>query len=93
MDTVTLQIPMTKSLRDNAVKAAKKQGFSSLQEAARVIFTKMVDGKFTFTVSEPTVYLSPKAEARYRKIEADFKSGKNITTANSLEEFFSQLET
>ncbi len=93
MDTVTLQIPMTKSLRDNAIKAAKKQGFSSLQEAARVIFTKMVDGKFTFTVSEPTVHLSSRAEARYRKMEADFKTGKNIHHAKDLDDFFRQLDS
>lgn len=37
------------------------------------------------------IKLSPAAKRRYKKMDEDFKNGKNIYVANSTEEFFKQL--
>jgi len=92
MDTVTLQVPINKSIRDRAAIVAEEEGFSSLQEVVRVLVNKFAKRHLVLNAREPDVKLSAKNEKRYLKMLADFKAGRNIKTAHSLEKFFAQLE-
>lgn len=76
MNTVTLQVPINKNLRDRATTVAEKMGFSSLQEAVRVFLNKMAKGQLDIQFEEPTVQLSPKAIKRYDKMMDEVESGK-----------------
>lgn len=76
MNRTILQVPMQKSLRDLATKAATNQGFSSLQEAIRIFLTSMAQGKHKITFHPEPTQLSSKAIRRYDKIMDDIKSGK-----------------
>jgi antitoxin component of RelBE/YafQ-DinJ toxin-antitoxin module len=93
MDTTTLQVPLTKELKYSATSVAKKYGFSSLQEIVRVLLTKLSREELTVSVEQfPAVKLSAKNEKRYAKMEEDFKAGRNVYTANSVEEFLNELK-
>lgn len=93
MDTTTLQVPLTKTLKSNATQVAKEYGFSSLQEIVRVILSKLAKKEFMITFGEqfPTVALSAKNEARYAKMTEDFEKGRNVYTANSVDDLMTQL--
>ncbi len=92
MNTITLQVPMNKDLRDKAARAAQEQGFSSLQEVVRVLVNKFARGRLAVTVEEPVTQLSAKAAKRYDKMIADMESGKVKTSvAHSADELFKQL--
>lgn len=91
MDTVTLQIPMSKSLKLRALEVADSLGFSSLQEIVRVLLTKFADHQLVVKIEEPPVTLSEKASRRYLKMMEDFKTGKNVKTVNSVEELMADL--
>ena len=90
MQNVTLQIPMKQNLKTEAEKAAKAQGFSSLQELVRVMLSRFAQNKIEVTFEE-VVKLSLEAEKRYLKATKDFKSGKNVYTASSIKDLISQL--
>ena len=90
MDKVTLQIPVSKTLRVKAEGAALDYGFSSLQEIIRVFMTKLAKGAIEVSFQE-MVELSPKAEARYEEMGEDFSVGKNIHFAKSVGELKTQL--
>lgn len=93
MQRTVLQIPLPKELKIGAEKAALDAGFSSLQEILRVIMRKLADRKLEVNIEEENVvHLSARAEKRYLKATEDFKKGRNIYTAKSLDEFFKQLE-
>ena len=93
MNRTVLQIPMTKELKISAEQAAYDFGFSSLQELLRVFMKKLSSKSINLNFNdEPVIKLSAKNEKRYIKMTEDFKSGKNTHTANSLEEFFKQLD-
>lgn len=91
----TLQIPMDHTLKELATKSAKTQGFSSLQEAVRVILKKFAAGTLTVRISEETEYiiLSQAAKRRYQQIDKDIKNGVHVTTTKNLEELFKLLES
>lgn len=92
MSTTNLQIPIDKTLKENATAVAKEYGFSSLQEITRVLLTKLSKRELNFEIKEEKVVrLSPEAEARYTKMEEDFKKGKNFYTANSVDELMEDL--
>lgn len=92
MNATILQVPISKSLRDEAVIAAREQGFSSLQEIVRVMLAKLASKQLAISITEePVVRLSKRAEKRYAKMDKDFKEGKNVFTANSVEELMQQL--
>jgi antitoxin component of RelBE/YafQ-DinJ toxin-antitoxin module len=92
MNTVTLQVPMSKTLRQQAQIVADEYGFSSIQEVIRLFLNRFSQKSISLNFSEPSVVLSDKAEKRYLKMEEDFKAGRNFKTANSLNDFFAQLE-
>lgn len=91
MQRTVLQIPLPKELKISAEKAAQDAGFSSLQEVLRVFMKKFASKKIDLTFEENIVYLSPKAEKRYAKIDEDIKKGKNVYEATDVDDFLRQL--
>ncbi len=79
MDSTILQIPVTKQLRSDALKAAERQGFSSLQEVVRVFLNQFANQNINVTFSFPPVALSSTNEKRYEKMVADVASKKTKT--------------
>ena len=93
MDTVTLQVPMSRKLRDSAAAVAGDYGFSSLQELARFLFTKVAKRSLSITIQEPIVKLSRKNEKRYLQIEQDFRANRNVHQAKGIDDFLHQLNS
>lgn len=93
MNTTIIQVPVTKSLRDQAALAASDFGFSSIQESIRVFLKQLASKKLTISFAPKAVQLSPKAAARYDKMVEDIESGKvKAFTTNNLDELFKYLE-
>lgn len=90
MDKITLQIPVSRSLRLKAEKTALDQGFSSLQEIIRVFMVKLASQTIDVFFQE-TIPLSPQAEKRYMKMDRDFTLEKNIYSAKNVDELMKQL--
>lgn len=79
--TVKLQIPLDKALRDKVEKHARNQGFSSVQDFTRVMYSAVVQDNLRFSLrNDQLERLSPAAEARYtrqlKEYEQDKKTGK-----------------
>lgn len=94
--TVKLQIPLAKSLRDKVEKHARAQGFSSIQDFTRVMYSTVVREKQYFSLNgEHEDRLSPEAETRYAKQlaehEMDRKAGK-VKSFDSVEDFLADLK-
>ncbi len=90
----TLQVPMDATLKTRAAKAAKAMGFSSLQETVRLFLHKLAAGAMHLELTTLNVdeYVSPKALARYDKMERDIKSGKEpVCGATSVKDLMDQL--
>lgn len=100
MSTTTLQIPVSKDLKSSATEVAKESGFSSLQDAIRVLLTKFVNKEVSIHISDhvwvtdqPSVKLSAKNEKRYIKMIDDIKSGKVKTkTFTDVDSFMKDLK-
>ena len=92
MNRVILQVPMQKELRDQATIAAKNNGFSSLQEAIRVLLAKLSKKEITIRVEEKEEQLSPRQIKKYNKIIEQIKQGKNVTHTKNLDELFAYLD-
>lgn len=91
MNTVTLQVPMSRTLRQQAQVVADEYGFSSIQEVIRLFLNRFSQKSIALNFGEPSVTLSDKAEKRYLKMEKDFRAGKNIYRATSVDDFMKQL--
>lgn len=92
MDTTILQVPISKSLRTEAVSVAKDSGFSSLQEVVRLMLTKFARKEIGVTFERfPEVVLSAKNDRRYAKMANDFEKGKDIKTFNSVDDLMKDL--
>ena len=76
MNRTVLQIPMDRSLRKQAERAAEEQGFSTLQDFTRLVYHKLVEKRLEVQIGEPYRKLSPRAAKRYEKMDRDIKSGK-----------------
>lgn len=76
MNSTILQVPINKNIRDQALTAAEKMGFSSLQEVVRLFLNRVATGEIDVTF-EPVVKLSDKNDKRYSKIIDKINSGKN----------------
>lgn len=85
-----LQIPMSTELRELATEAALLEGFSSLQEAVRVVLKKLAKREMRIAITE-SVELSERAQKRYAKMDRDFETGKNVYTYNGVEEMLESL--
>ena len=81
MQRVILQVPMSRDLKESAQNASSDLGFSSLQEAIRVLLTKLSKKELSLKVEEveEITHLSPAAERKFKKAVADIKAGRNIT--------------
>ena len=86
-----LQVPMSRELRGRAEKAARVEGFSSLQEVVRLLLTKLSRGQLEVRVEEPAVQLSARAEKRYARMMKDYEQGKNIYAATDVDDLMAQL--
>lgn len=93
MNTVTLQVPVNKSIRDAAALAAEEYGFSSLQEVVRVLLNKLAKRQLSVGIEQfPAVKLSARNEKRYIKMEQDFRAGRNIYHAKNVDDLLRQLD-
>lgn len=92
---VILQVPMSKSLKEQAEAVSADYGFSSLQEIIRVILYKLAQKKLTISIEEveEITHLSPTAEKRYKKAVEDIKKGRNIYKPENTDEFFRLLRS
>lgn len=96
MNRVIVQVPMSKKLKEEASRAAAFHGLSSLQEAIRVLLTKLSHNEITLQVAhtdEPP--LSAKAHRRYAKMIKDIEAGRNIVHIDpySPQEFLEKLRS
>ena len=92
METTILQVPIKKTLRERATKAATRAGFSSLQEMVRVILAQLSETKLKLTFEHPPVKLSPKAARRYDRMSREIESGKvKPFVARSVKELMDHL--
>lgn len=91
----TLQVPMSKNLKESATLVAHESGFSSLQEAVRLILVKLAKRQIGFNIVEqfPVVSLSKKNERRYAKMENDFKSGRGVASFPSVAQLMEDLRS
>lgn len=90
----TLQVPLDNALKSKATKAAKTMGFSSLQETVRLFLNKLASGtmRVELTSFDADEYMSPKAIARYDKMERDIDSGKKpVYGAKNAKDLLDQL--
>jgi antitoxin component of RelBE/YafQ-DinJ toxin-antitoxin module len=90
MVKTTLQVPVSKELKDKATKVASSEGFSSLQEPIRVFLSQYAKGNLKIGF-EPVVHLSNQAEKRYLKQTLDFEKSRNIKSAKNASELITQL--
>lgn len=92
MDTVTLQIPIDKKIRDAAADVASDYGFSSLQELTRLLLNKVAKKHLVINVEDTVVQLSRKNAKRYDKMVKEIETGKvKPIIAHNLKEHFKQL--
>jgi len=91
MDTTTLQVPLTKSLKSSATAVVKEYGFSSLQEVVRVFLTKLARRELAVNINSIPIQLSKRAERRYSTMDEDFRKEKNICSASEIGDLMTQL--
>ena len=93
MQRVIVQVPMPKELKEKAEMVSVDLGFSSIQEAIRVLLTKLSKKEFSLKVEEveEITNLSPQAEKKFKKAIKDIKAGKNIYKPSNKKEFFELL--
>lgn len=95
MQRVIVQVPMAKELKDKAELVSSDLGFSSIQEAIRVLLTKLSKREFSLKIeeTEEISYLSPAAEKKFKKAVEDIKAGRNIYKPKNKKEFFEILRS
>ncbi len=94
MNRTVLQIPIAPLLRRQAEAASLDLGFSSLQDVVRLLLHKLARREIAVAVQEEEVVkLSKKAQARYEKMNQDFRTGKNVYMANNMDDLLRQLHS
>jgi antitoxin component of RelBE/YafQ-DinJ toxin-antitoxin module len=93
MSRTVVQIPVTTDLRDRAYQMAISQGFSSLQEAMRLVMHQIALGNLKLKMHfEPTsLRLSEKAVRRYEEMDQDLSSDKNFKSAENINDLLGKL--
>ena len=92
MNTTILQVPIDKTLRNQAAIAASSLGFSSLQEAVRVFLAQLPTQTVKLSFEPKPIQLSAKAIKRYNKIGDEIDSGKaRLKRFDSVDEMFKYL--
>ena len=86
---------MSRELKINAQSASSEMGFSSLQEAIRVLLTKLSKNELAMTIEpvEEIHHLSPAAEAKFKRAVSDIKAGKNVTKTKNVDELLTLLRS
>lgn len=93
MNRTVLQIPISTDLRGKAELEAKKQGFSSLQEAVRIFLSKLARQRIEISFEEP-IQLSAKAARRYDNMTEGIESGKlKLYEAKNVDDLMKQLSS
>lgn len=82
---------MDKQLKVSAERVAKDYGFSSLQEAIRVLTTKFSKNQLKLSVYEED--FDPEVVARYEKMTQDIKQGKNVVKTKDVDDFLVKLRS
>lgn len=94
MATTTLQIPIDKSVRDNATRVAHQRGFSSVQEVVRVFLSQFADRCVDVSFTPPTIQLSEKNDKRYAKMIEDYENGKlQVKSFTDVDELMKELNS
>ena len=94
MNRTVLQIPIAPLLRQQAEAASLDLGFSSLQDAVRLLLHKLARRELAVAVhEEKPVSLSKKAAARYDRMYQDFKNNRNVYRAKDADDLLMQLRT
>lgn len=92
MNRVVLQVPIPKTLRDAAQAAVPDYGFSSLQDMIRLFLHKVAGRTLDIKMGEvENIKLTPAAKRRFKKMEEDFKTGRNIFHAKDVDDLMKQL--
>lgn len=92
MDTTILQIPVTKSFRDQVSDVVIDMGFSSLQDYLRLIMKKTLTKEIDVTVGPKPIILSAKNAKRYDKMLDDVLSGKEkVKKFDNVDDLFDDL--
>ncbi|MBI4067670.1 hypothetical protein HY407_04760 [Candidatus Gottesmanbacteria bacterium] len=76
MNTTIIQVPISKSLRNEALREARASGFSSIQDAIRMFLQKLAKREIGVIFEPKPIKLSPKNDRRYAKMINDVLSGK-----------------
>lgn len=76
MNTTILQIPVTKSFRDQVSSVVTDMGFSSLQDYLRLVMRKTLNKEIDITVGPKPIVLSARNAKRYDKMVEEVLSGK-----------------
>lgn len=92
MQRVVVQVPMSKELKDEAETVSSDLGFSSIQEAIRVLLTKLSRREFSLKVveneEEPSQYLL----SAMRKAKKNRKAGKSSPIFTNIADELKWLE-
>lgn len=85
---------MQRELKTSAEAVAHDYGFSSVQDAIRMFLRKLAKREVSVGIyEEEAVTLSKRGQARYRKMEQDFRTGKNISYAKDADDMIKQLHS
>ncbi|EKE05719.1 MAG: hypothetical protein ACD_19C00182G0047 [uncultured bacterium] len=76
MNSTILQIPITKSFRDQVSGVVIEMGFSSLQDYLRLIMKKTLSKEIDVTVGPKPIILSARNAKRYDKMVDDVLKGR-----------------
>lgn len=76
MERIIVQVPMTRELKDKAEKTSADLGFSSLQEAIRVLLTKLSKREFSLKVEEAKEQPSQYLLSAMKQAKKNRKAGK-----------------
>lgn len=93
MNTIKLQVPIDKNIREGLEKRAKELGFDSAQAYIRVWAKAEIEGRKLDFDSEAVV-LSPDANKRYEQMSNeldDEKHSGNVETFENVEDFMKEL--
>lgn len=93
MQRIIVQVPMTKDLKDQAEAVSFEMGFSSLQEAIRILLTKLSKKEYRLKVEEVEQIsdLSPAAERKFKKAIEDIKAGRVSPSFDNVEDAIAWL--
>lgn len=92
MNTATIKLQLGEKELTKAQTIAREWGFSSVEEVMREFVRRFLSKTQTKTSRQvENVKLTKKAKLRYKRINQDLKSGKNIMLAKSVDDFLIQL--